>query len=249
MEALARGPADGPLARPDDLFAVARRAGRLAELDAVPGTRRRGRPRRGHERAPRPVRERRAADGRDQLIPFAATSALAARGVRIVAELTERDLTADPARAVLLRRPGAGPRVPHRPRRRRGGPGVVGADAVPAPRGREARPAPRAGPSGPRGRRDHVGGRRLRRAQRGPRARRGRRECRAPGRRAQPRRDARPGVLVGPAMPASELPVSRRPDSSRPGGVPRRASPAAAPSPPSPGCARPGAPRRRCCSR
>jgi EAL domain/Sensory domain in DIguanylate Cyclases and Two-component system len=33
-----------------------------------------------------------------QLIPFAATSALAARGVRIVAELTERDLTADPAR-------------------------------------------------------------------------------------------------------------------------------------------------------
>ncbi len=99
MEALARGPADGPLARPDDLFAVARRAGRLAELDMLC----RGRAVEAAHAAgmsgplalfvnvePLTVAT--------QLIPFAATSALAARGVRIVAELTERDLTADPAR-------------------------------------------------------------------------------------------------------------------------------------------------------
>lgn len=99
VEALIRGPADGPLARPDALFAAARRAGRLAELDMLC---------RG-----RAVEEAHAAGMSGplalfvnvepltvatQLVPFTATAELAERGVRVVAELTERDLTADPAR-------------------------------------------------------------------------------------------------------------------------------------------------------
>jgi EAL domain-containing protein (putative c-di-GMP-specific phosphodiesterase class I) len=99
VEALARGPVDGPLARPDTLFAAARRAGRLAELDML-----------CRERA---VEEAYAAGMTGplalfvnvepltvatELVPFATTSHLAERGVRVVAELTERDLTADPAR-------------------------------------------------------------------------------------------------------------------------------------------------------
>lgn len=99
VEALARGPAGGPLERPDALFAAARRFGRLAELDALC---------RG-----RAVQEAYAAGlsgplalfvnvepltVATRLTPFAASSDLAARGVHVVAEFTERDLTADPAR-------------------------------------------------------------------------------------------------------------------------------------------------------
>jgi EAL domain-containing protein (putative c-di-GMP-specific phosphodiesterase class I) len=99
VEALSRGPSGGSLERPDVLFAVARRVGRLAELDALC---------RG-----RAVEEASAAGlsgplalfvnvepltVATRLTPFAASSDLAARGVHVVAEFTERDLTADPAR-------------------------------------------------------------------------------------------------------------------------------------------------------
>ncbi|MDT7744292.1 MAG: hypothetical protein QOE59_3370 [Actinomycetota bacterium] len=99
VEALARGPAGGPLERPDALFAAARRFGRLAEVDSLC---------RG-----RAVEEAYAAGLSGplalfvnvepltvaaRLTPFAASSDLAARGVHVVAEFTERDLTADPAR-------------------------------------------------------------------------------------------------------------------------------------------------------
>jgi EAL domain-containing protein (putative c-di-GMP-specific phosphodiesterase class I)/DICT domain-containing protein len=99
VEALARGPVGGPLERPDALFAAARRAGRLTELDSLC---------RG-----RAVQEAYAAGMSGplalfvnvepltvatRLTPFAASSDLKARGVHVVAEFTERDLTADPAR-------------------------------------------------------------------------------------------------------------------------------------------------------
>jgi EAL domain-containing protein (putative c-di-GMP-specific phosphodiesterase class I) len=99
VEALARGPAGSPLERPDTLFAAARRHGRLAELDLL-------------------CRGRAVGDALDagmsgpialfinvepltvatRLTPFSASGALAQRGVHIVAEFTERDLTTDPAR-------------------------------------------------------------------------------------------------------------------------------------------------------
>ncbi len=99
VEALARGPAGGPLERPDELFAAARRTGRLAELDSLC---------RG-----RAVQDAYAAGFSGpfalfvnvepltvatRLTPYAASGDLAARGVHVVAEFTERDLTADPAR-------------------------------------------------------------------------------------------------------------------------------------------------------
>jgi EAL domain-containing protein (putative c-di-GMP-specific phosphodiesterase class I) len=99
VEALARGPAGSPLEQPDALFAAARRSGRLGELDALC---------RG-----RAVEEAYAAGlsaplalfvnvepltVATRLTPFAASSDLAERGVHVVAEFTERDLTADPAR-------------------------------------------------------------------------------------------------------------------------------------------------------
>ncbi|NMO93266.1 EAL domain-containing protein [Actinomycetospora sp. TBRC 11914] len=99
LEALARGPLGGPLERPDALFAAARAAGRLAELDSL-------------------CRGRAVQDAYDaglagplalfvnvepltvatRLVPFTASGDLAERGVHVVAEFTERDLTADPAR-------------------------------------------------------------------------------------------------------------------------------------------------------
>jgi EAL domain-containing protein (putative c-di-GMP-specific phosphodiesterase class I) len=99
LEALARGPAGSPLERPDALFAAARREGRLAEVDSLC---------RG-----RAVQDAFAAGlagplalfvnvepltVATRLTPMAASSDLARRGVHVVAEFTERDLTADPAR-------------------------------------------------------------------------------------------------------------------------------------------------------
>lgn len=99
LEALARGPAGGPLERPDALFAAAREAGRLGELDSLC----RGRAVQDAYVAgltgplalfvnvePLTVATR--------LVPYAASGDLAARGVHVVAEFTERDLTAHPAR-------------------------------------------------------------------------------------------------------------------------------------------------------
>ncbi|WP_433798376.1 sensor domain-containing phosphodiesterase [Actinomycetospora sp. CA-084318] len=103
VEALARGPAGGLLERPDRLFAVARACGRLAELDDLC--------------------RRRAVEVADEagltgplglfvnveplavptaVQPAPAVTALLERGVRVVLELTERDLTADPARLLAF---------------------------------------------------------------------------------------------------------------------------------------------------
>lgn len=103
VEALARGPRDGPLRSPDRMFAAARACGRLAELDDLCR-------RRAVEVAAEaglsgplglfvnvePLAAPIAVD------PGPATAALVARGVRIVVELTERDLTADPARLLAF---------------------------------------------------------------------------------------------------------------------------------------------------
>ncbi len=103
VEALARGPVGGPLERPDRMFAAARRCGRLAELDDL-------------------CRSRAVEVAADagltgplglfvnieppaapvDLTPGPATATLLARGVRIVVELTERDLATDPARLLAF---------------------------------------------------------------------------------------------------------------------------------------------------
>ncbi|WP_018335626.1 sensor domain-containing phosphodiesterase [Actinomycetospora chiangmaiensis] len=103
VEALARGPVDGPLRRPDRMFAVARAVGRLGDLD---------------ELCRRRAVEVAAAAGLagplglfvnveplaapTVLDPGPAAVALLDRGVRLVLELTERDLTADPARLLVF---------------------------------------------------------------------------------------------------------------------------------------------------
>ena len=103
VEALARGPLGSALERPDAMFAAARRAGLLADLDTLCRA--------------RAVEEAAAAGLSGPLGLFvnvepltvpttfsssAATTELLRRGVRLVVELTERDLTADPARLLVF---------------------------------------------------------------------------------------------------------------------------------------------------
>jgi EAL domain-containing protein (putative c-di-GMP-specific phosphodiesterase class I)/DICT domain-containing protein len=103
VEALARGPVDGPLARPDRMFAAARSCGRLGELDDL--CRRRAVEVAAEAGLTGPFGlfvnvEPLAAP--TAFTPGPATAALVERGVRIVVELTERDLTADPARLLAF---------------------------------------------------------------------------------------------------------------------------------------------------
>ncbi|GLZ56234.1 EAL domain-containing protein [Actinomycetospora sp. NBRC 106378] len=103
VEALARGPVGGPLARPDRMFAAARSCGRLGELDDL--CRRRAVEVAAEAGLTGPLGlfvnvEPLAAP--ITFTPGPATTALVERGVRIVVELTERDLTADPARLLAF---------------------------------------------------------------------------------------------------------------------------------------------------
>ncbi|MCD2190045.1 sensor domain-containing phosphodiesterase [Actinomycetospora soli] len=103
VEALARGPAGGPLERPDRLFAVARACGRLAELDDL--CRRRAVEVAADAGLTGPLGlfvnvEPLAVPTAVHPVPAVAT--LLERGVRVVVELTERDLTADPARLLAF---------------------------------------------------------------------------------------------------------------------------------------------------
>jgi EAL domain-containing protein (putative c-di-GMP-specific phosphodiesterase class I) len=103
-EALARGPRGTALERPDALFAAATRAGRVAELDelcrsvAIDGARR---------RVVRPLSlfvnvEPVAAPLPGPRTPAAAPYAGAPFGTRVVAEITERNLTAHPAQLLRM---------------------------------------------------------------------------------------------------------------------------------------------------
>ncbi|MEJ2871671.1 EAL domain-containing protein [Actinomycetospora sp. OC33-EN08] len=102
VEALARGPA-GPLAGPDRLFAAARAEGRLAELDDL--CRRRAVEVAAEAGLAGPFAlfvnvEPEAAPV--VVTPGPATAELLDRGVRIVLELTERELAADPGRLLAF---------------------------------------------------------------------------------------------------------------------------------------------------
>ena len=102
VEALARGPAGGPLERPDRLFEAAREAGRVAALDEL--CRERALEDAVFAGVTGPLTlflnlEPRAAA---ELRVSAAMSTLLDRGVRVVVELTERDLTADPAQLLAF---------------------------------------------------------------------------------------------------------------------------------------------------
>lgn len=102
LEALARGPVGSLLERPDQLFEAARESGQVAALDEL-----------CRERA---VEEALAARISGPMTLFlnveplavadlrvsAAMSALLDRGVRVVLELTERDLTSDPAQLLAF---------------------------------------------------------------------------------------------------------------------------------------------------
>jgi EAL domain-containing protein (putative c-di-GMP-specific phosphodiesterase class I)/DICT domain-containing protein len=99
-EALARGPEGTPLERPDQLFAEARRVGRLRELDIACRTAALIEAKRAGLRRPHTLFvnvEPEALDGG----PFAAPQLIAQLPFRVVVELTERALTARPAQ--LLR--------------------------------------------------------------------------------------------------------------------------------------------------
>lgn len=103
VEALARGPVGGPLERPDRMFAAARRHGRLVELDDL--CRRRAVEVAAEAGLTGPLGlfvnvEPLAAPAAVTSDP--ATCALLERGVRLVVELTERDLTANPGRLLAF---------------------------------------------------------------------------------------------------------------------------------------------------
>jgi EAL domain-containing protein (putative c-di-GMP-specific phosphodiesterase class I) len=107
-EALARGPGGSPLAAPQSLFAAARQSGRLTELDlacqqaALQAARRVG------LTDPWTVFvnvEPEAAEGALRIpggTPAAAGPTRARAGLQVIAELTERSLTADPRRLLDL---------------------------------------------------------------------------------------------------------------------------------------------------
>jgi EAL domain-containing protein (putative c-di-GMP-specific phosphodiesterase class I)/DICT domain-containing protein len=95
-EALARGPEGSPLERPDQLFAEARRAGRLAELDVACRTAALRQGLAAGLRHPHTMFvnvEPEALDGS----PFAAPDLISGLPFRVVVELTERELTSRPA--------------------------------------------------------------------------------------------------------------------------------------------------------
>jgi EAL domain-containing protein (putative c-di-GMP-specific phosphodiesterase class I) len=103
FEALVRGPADSPLRLPDQLFAAARAADRLAELDRTCQWRALERALDAGLGAPFGlfVNVEPAVIG--HIKPRTALlAALRERGLRLVIEFTERALTADPARLLAL---------------------------------------------------------------------------------------------------------------------------------------------------
>ncbi len=103
FEALARGPAGSPLAMPDALFAAARSAGRVHELDRLCQARALETALDAGLGAPWGlfVNVEPAAVSRIEP-PAALLAALRQRGIALVIELTERALTADPARLLAL---------------------------------------------------------------------------------------------------------------------------------------------------
>jgi EAL domain-containing protein (putative c-di-GMP-specific phosphodiesterase class I)/DICT domain-containing protein len=103
FESLARGPVGSPLQMPDALFEVARSAGRLGELDRLCQHRALEAVLDSGLTAPFGVfvNVEPAAIGPIGL-PVALLDALRNRGLRLVIELTERALTADPARLLAL---------------------------------------------------------------------------------------------------------------------------------------------------
>ena len=199
-EALARGP-EGPLARPDALFAAARLDGRLAELDAACRTAAfRGAVEQGLLGTADAVRQRRAGGARHGP---AGRPAGDRRGCARAAARRPGD-----HRAGARRAPGgpaphgrAGPRarLGGGAGRRRRGRAVAGVHAAAAAGRRQARPAPGAGATRSAGRRDHERGERLRRAQRRADPGRGHRDRAAPADRPGAGRPARAGVAARPA--------------------------------------------------
>lgn len=103
FEALARGPQGSPLQFPDKLFGTARAAGRLAQLDRLCQHRALETALESGLAAPFGlfVNVEPAAIGPIGL-PESLLGALRERGLRLVVELTERALTADPARLLAL---------------------------------------------------------------------------------------------------------------------------------------------------
>ena len=213
-EGLTRGP-PGAWHRPEDLFARARAAGHLAELDEHCRRLALATALAAGAAGPSVLFLNIEPDGIPAGPPPPDAVTFARQGGRIVLEFTERALTGDPARlqwfAGRLRHVGI----------------AVALDDVgshPAslallpflrPGGRQARPAPRPG-TPRRGRRARRGrGGRLRRAQRRRRARRGHRDRRARARRPGPRRDPRPGLPLRPprrAGPDAGHAATRRPE-------------------------------------
>jgi EAL domain-containing protein (putative c-di-GMP-specific phosphodiesterase class I) len=105
-EALARGPQGTPLERPDALFAAAARAGRVAELDAlcrsvaIEGARHRVvRPWSLFVNVEPVAAPLRASAGTDPELPGFVEAPC---GTRVVAEITERNLTARPAQLLRM---------------------------------------------------------------------------------------------------------------------------------------------------
>lgn len=96
-EALARGPRNGPLERPDRLFGAARAAGRLVELDWLCQDIVLGRALEAGLACPLFVNVEPEALGRGRPAHLADTLERASRELSIVVELTERALTARPA--------------------------------------------------------------------------------------------------------------------------------------------------------
>ena len=121
FESLARGPQGSPLQFPDRLFRTAGATGRLAQLDRLCQHRALEVALEGGLAAPFGlfVNVEPAAVGPIGL-PEALLAAVRERGLRLVIELTERALTADPARLLALADCGSfGSRLGRRPRRRR----------------------------------------------------------------------------------------------------------------------------------
>lgn len=107
-EALARGPGCSPLAAPQQLFAAARRCGRLAELDLACQRAAFQAARRAGLTDPWTVFvnvEPEAAEGALRIpggTPAAAEPPAGEAGLQVIAELTERSLTADPRQLLGL---------------------------------------------------------------------------------------------------------------------------------------------------
>jgi EAL domain-containing protein (putative c-di-GMP-specific phosphodiesterase class I)/DICT domain-containing protein len=103
FEALARGPVPGPLQFPDQLFATGRADGRLAELDRLCQCRALEQAIEGGLAAPFGLFVNVEPAVVDHVgLPAGLIAGLRERGIRPVVELTERALTADPARLLAL---------------------------------------------------------------------------------------------------------------------------------------------------